>query len=146
MNSFEIIAATNVTLTPWLDALRLSLHILSAAIWVGGQITLAGLLPTIRPLGPDATKKLANQFAKLTWPAYFVLVATGFWNLAALNPNHATTAWNIVLGVKIFLALLSGLSAFLHMKSTSKLGLALWGSIAGISSVATLILGIFISG
>ena len=40
----------------------LFLHILSASVWVGGQIVVAGLVPTVRGFGDDAPKALANAF------------------------------------------------------------------------------------
>ena len=58
-----------LTLTSGWDAVRISLHILAATIWVGGQFVMLGLLPTARGLGSEATKKLAGAFARLSWPA-----------------------------------------------------------------------------
>ena len=37
--------------SPTLAGIRLSLHVLAAAVWVGGQITLAGLVPTAAAAG-----------------------------------------------------------------------------------------------
>ena len=37
-----------------LDVVRLFLHILAAPVWVGGQLTLAGLLPALRRIGGRA--------------------------------------------------------------------------------------------
>ena len=68
----------------------------SPTIWVGGQFTVAGLLPTIRSLGEDAPKQVARAFARLLWPAYAVLLVTGFWNISAVQPKNATSAWNAV--------------------------------------------------
>ena len=42
---------------------RLFLHVLAAMVWVGGQLTLLGLLPTVRTLGPDAPTAVARRFA-----------------------------------------------------------------------------------
>jgi hypothetical protein len=36
------------------DTIRLFLHVLAATIWVGGQITLAALVPLLRRFGPAA--------------------------------------------------------------------------------------------
>ena len=40
---------------------RLFLHVLAAAIWVGGQLTLAGLVPVLRPFGPEVTRAAARR-------------------------------------------------------------------------------------
>jgi len=138
--------ATNLTLTPGLDALRLFLHVLAATIWVGGQFVMLGLLPTARGLGNDATKKLANAFAKLSWPAFAVLVITGFWNLAALGSDTKSTSWNVVMGIKFVFVILAGLAAWLHTRAKSKAATGAWGSIAGISSVLALLGGILLAG
>ena len=57
------------------DGIRLSLHVLAATIWVGGQFTLGGLVPTAKRLGEDAPKQLARAFSRMMWPAFAVLLA-----------------------------------------------------------------------
>ncbi len=42
-------------LTVELETLRLFLHVLAATVWVGGQITLAALVPALRGAGGQAT-------------------------------------------------------------------------------------------
>ena len=133
-------------LTPAVDTVRLFLHVLAAAVWVGGQVTLAGLVPSARALGPAAPKALANAFARLSWPAFAVLVATGVWNIAAMHPHHRGTAWQAVLGVKVAVVVLSGVSALLHSRATSRAGLAVWGSVTGVTAVAALLLGVLLTG
>ena len=132
-------------LAPAIDGIRLSLHVLAAAVWVGGQLTMAGLLGTVRQLGDDAPRRLAGAFGKLSWPAYAVLIGTGIWNVAAVG-HHQHSAWKAVLSVKIAVALLAGLGALLHSRSTSRAGLAVWGSVAGSASLAALVLGVFLAG
>ncbi|MFZ0668214.1 MAG: hypothetical protein WAM97_20875 [Acidimicrobiales bacterium] len=125
--------------------LRLSLHVLAATIWVGGQFTLAGLVPTARQISGDAPRKLATAFARLMWPAYAVLLITGVWNISATQKGQPT-AWKAVLVVKVFVVLLSGLAALLHSRASSKKGLAIWGSVSGLSATAALVLGVFLAG
>lgn len=125
--------------------IRLTLHVLAAAIWVGGQFVLAGLLPTIRSLGPDAPRRIAQAFGRVQWPAYGVLLATGVWNVFATRAGQPH-AWNVVLGVKIGVVLLAGLAAFLHQRSRSRVGLAVWGAVAGLASSAALVLGVVLAG
>lgn len=136
----------SLSLAPGLQAVRLSLHVLAAAIWVGGQFVMLGLLPSARSLGGDATKKLAAAFSRLSWPAFVVLVLTGFWNVAAVHGQTASSAWSAVMGCKYALVLLAGLGAWLHQRSTSKRGIAIWGAIGGLSSVAALIAGVLLAG
>ena len=59
-------------------AIRLFVHVLAATVWVGGQLTLAGLVPGARRLGQDAPRVLARRFNRIAWPAFVVLVVTGF--------------------------------------------------------------------
>ena len=79
------------------DIVRLSLHVAAAAVWVGGQATLAGLVPALRREAPEALAPVARQFARLAWPAYAVLVVTGIWG--ALTSLSALSA--LVLGVAL---------------------------------------------
>jgi putative copper export protein len=132
-------------LAPAIDGIRLSLHVLAATVWVGGQLTLAGLLPTVRGLGGDAPRRTARAFARLSWPAYVVLVATGIWNVAAVGKGQPT-AWQILLGVKIAVVVVAGLAAWLHGRVTSRTWLGVWGGVAGTTSVAALVMGVFLAG
>ncbi|MGN6475108.1 MAG: hypothetical protein ACTHK4_15855, partial [Mycobacteriales bacterium] len=63
--------------------LRLYLHVLAATVWVGGQITRAGLVPALRRAGTDIPKAAAKAFGRVAWPAFAVLIATGVWNITA---------------------------------------------------------------
>ena len=129
-----------------LDTVRLTLHVLAATVWVGGQIVMAGLVGPSRRLGVEAPKELARAFARLAWPAYAVLVLTGFWNISTFTWSDQTTAWKTVLVVKIVVVALAGLGAFLHQRATSKAQLAIWGSVAGTASIAALVMGILLAG
>jgi putative copper export protein len=133
-------------LTPAVDSVRLTLHVLAAAVWVGGQITVAGLLPTVRGLGDSAPSAVARGFARLAWPAYAVLLATGVWNVVAVHPDRQSSAWEAVLGVKIAVAILAGFSAWIHARAVSRSGLAVWGGISGLTSVAAVVFGVLLAG
>lgn len=132
-------------LAPAVAGIRLTLHVLAAAVWVGGQITVAGLVPTARGLGQDAPRQVARAFARLSWPAYAVLVATGIWNVSAVSKGQPHS-WKVVLGVKIAAAVLAGIAAWLHSFSRTKVGLGVWGAFAALSSLAALTLGVFLAG
>ena len=140
------LATAGPTLSPAVDGVRLVLHVLAAAVWVGGQITVTGLLPTVRGLGDGAPRAVARALARVLWPSYALLVVTGFWNIAAVHSGQATTAWQVVLGVKIAVVVVAGVAVYLHQRSTSRRALAIWGSIGGTASVAALCLGVFLAG
>ena len=133
-------------LAPTLDTIRLTLHVLAATIWVGGQIVMAGLVGPARSVGGDAPKVLARAFARLAWPAFIVLLATGVWNVTAVHYSAQDSVWKAVLMAKIAVVVLAGVGVFLHQRATSKAQLALWGSVGGLASVAALVMGILLAG
>ena len=57
------------------DTIRLFLHVLAATIWVGGQLTLAALVPVLRRFGADAPRVVARRFNQVAWTAFGVLLA-----------------------------------------------------------------------
>jgi putative copper export protein len=128
-----------------LQTVRLFLHVLAATVWVGGQLTLAGLVPGLRAISPEAPRTVARRFNQLAWPAYGVLVLTGIWNITAV---HATWhgAYGVTLMVKIAVVALSGLSALAHAVSRSRQGLAIWGALTGTTALAALFLGVLLHG
>lgn len=132
-------------LAPAIDAVRLSLHVLAATIWVGGQLTVAGLVPTARRLGEGAPRQVARAFSRLSWPAYAVLLATGIWNVVAVDGGQPES-WDVVLGVKVAVVLLAGLAAWLHGRARRTSSLALWGAVTALASVAALVMGVLLAG
>ena len=107
---------------------------------------MLGLLGELRAIGGDAPARVARAFARVSWPAYLVLLATGIWNVAASHVSSATSAWKVVLFVKVAVVVLAGVGAFLHQRATSRSALALWGSLAGTASATALVLGVILAG
>lgn len=132
-------------LAPAVDGIRLSVHIVAAAVWVGGQITVAGLVPTARQLADDAPRRVARAFARVSWPAYGVLLATGIWNVAAARKGQPS-AWEVLLAIKVAVVVLAGVAAWLHARSQTRAGLAAWGAVASLSSLSALVMGVFLAG
>jgi putative copper export protein len=141
----DMTAVLLARLAPAVDGIRVALHVLAASVWVGGQITVAGLVPTARRLGPDAPRLVARAFSRLSWPAYAVLLATGVWNVSAAHAGQPQ-AWRVVLAVKIAVALIAGLGAWLHSRARNRAAIATWGAVAALSSLAALALGVFLAG
>ena len=127
------------------ETIRLFLHVLAATVWVGGQLTLAGLVPGLRQVAADAPKAAARRFNLIAWPAYAVLVFTGIWNITAVNPSWSSE-YGVTLFVKILVVALSGVAAFLHARATSRTALAVFGALSGIAAIAALFLGILLAG
>ena len=133
-------------LSPTADTVRLFLHVLAAAIWVGGQFALAGVVPALRRVSPEATKVAARAFARVAWPAFAVLVVTGLWNIAEVDVTNTDSAYQVTLMVKITLAILSGVFAAIHAACRSKVALAVGGALGGgLSALGALFLGILLT-
>lgn len=124
--------------------IRLFLHVLAATVWVGGQITLGGLVPVVRRLGQDATRSVARQFNRLAWPAFAVLVATGIWNLYEVDIASASTEYQVTLFVKLVLVAASGVGAAVHSRSKGTLALAAGGAAAAVGAIGALFLGVLL--
>jgi putative copper export protein len=132
-------------LRPSLDSVRLFLHVMAATVWVGGQLTLAGLVPGLRDVSATAPRIVARQFNRIAWPAFAVLVLTGVWNVTS-EPHPFRGSFGVTLWVKIGVVIASGAGAWLHSRSQSRAGLAVWGAIAGLAAVGAVFVGVLLAG
>ena len=130
------IAVLPVTAT----TIRLFLHVLGATVWVGGQLTLAGLVPRLRAAATDAPRIAARAFNRLAWPAFTLLVVTGVWNIVEIKPTWDSD-YGRTLVVKIAVVAVSGLTVFAHTHSRSRTQLAVFGALTAVSAVGALFLG-----
>ena len=129
------------------DTVRLFLHVLAATVWVGGQLTwrrwcrcYAGSAPTCRVMPRAASTR---------WPglAFAVLVITGVWNIVAVRGEIGHDAgYRTTLIVKLAIVGVSGVTAFLHARARSTIGLAVFGALTGVSALAALFLGVLLAG
>lgn len=129
-----------------LDLIRLYLHVLAATVWVGGQITLAGLVPTLRELGPEAPSRAARAFNRVAWTAFGVLIVTGVWNIVALDVSQRSTSFQVVLLVKLFVVAASGISAAVHAGARTRPVLIIGGVVTLLTALAALFLGVWLAG
>ena len=127
------------------DTIRLFLHVLAATIWVGGQITLAALVPVLRRLGAEIPRAAARRFNLIAWPAFGVLVLTGIWNIVAVR-SQITDGYETTLVVKLIVVAISGITAALHARARSTAWVAVFGALTGISALAALFLGVLLAG
>ena len=129
------------------DTIRLFLHVLAATIWVGGQLVLGALVPVLRRFGSEATSAVARRFNQVAWIAFAVLVLTGIWNITAISGTSSDTAsYRATLMVKLAVVVLSGITAFLHIRTKTARGRAIWGALTGLSALAALFLGVLLAG
>jgi putative copper export protein len=127
------------------DTIRLFLHVLAATVWVGGQLTLAALVPVLRRLGAEIPRAAARGFNRVAWPAFAVLIATGVWNVIAERAK-VSGSYETTLIVKLVVVAVSGAAAALHARARSKAGLAVFGALTGVSALAALFLGVVLAG
>jgi len=127
------------------DTVRLFLHVVAATVWVGGQLTLAALVPALRRLGTEIPRTAARRFNQVAWPAFAVLIATGVWNVIAVR-TQISGSYETTLVVKLVVVAISGVAAALHARAQSTVGLAVFGALTGISALAALFLGILLAG
>lgn len=57
------------------------IHLVAAAVWLGGLITLGAVVVTLRKEGVDRSvlQAVARQFGRLSWTALAVAVLSGGW-------------------------------------------------------------------
>jgi putative copper export protein len=129
-------------LTINLDVIRLTLHVLGATIWVGGQIVLLALVGPLRRAAPAAIAPAARVFAWVAWPAFALLVVTGVWLIAAAGQQ--SDAYRTTLMIKMVFVLLSGVGAGLHtfLKNPSLRGIS--AAVALVSALCAVLLGVSI--
>ena len=108
------------SLAPALDTVRLTLHVLAAAVWVGGTVALVFVaVPPVQRLEGEARARLLREFGRrwrpIGWSAFGVAVVTGL-GLAAYDHafDTASTSFDAVLAVKGALAGLLAAGAYLH--------------------------------
>jgi putative copper export protein len=132
-------------LSPTWVTVRLFLHVLAACVWVGGQLLLGALVPTLRATSPDAPRAAARAFNKVAWPAFGVLVATGVWNLVSVKLTDTSTTYQATVLLKVFVVAASGIGAFVHTRANGrKLALALGGALAAVGGLLALFLGVLL--
>jgi putative copper export protein len=123
--------------------IRIFLHILGATVWVGGQLTLAYLLPSLRHLPPDTRRALARRFGYLAWGAYALLIGTGIWNILVIEPDWSSR-YGTTLIVKLVFVAASGIAAFVHARAHKPIWLATFGALSVATALAALFLGVLL--
>lgn len=96
--------------------LVLWIHMLAASLWIGGQATIAVLVPMLRAQ-PRLLSAAARRYQWLAWTAFGVLVVTGLANMhnAGIGLSDFTkTPQGRTLTLKLAFVALSGIAAAVH--------------------------------
>ncbi len=129
-----------------LDAVRVFIHVLSITVWVGGQIVLGAVMPALRKSNRESTLVVANAYNKVAWPAFGVALLTGFWGMLDAYADEVTSAWSQLIGIKIFVVLLSGAAAFAHQRTSNTMLKAASAAIALLLALVALFMGAVLTG
>jgi uncharacterized membrane protein len=111
------------------DELIRWVHLTAAAVWVGGMITIAAVVPVLRTGGADieVIRAAARRFGHVTWIAITISVATGI--LQLFRFDYDLTA---ALAIKLVLVSISITLAFVHQEIARHVGPALRGAMEAV--------------
>jgi putative copper export protein len=133
-------------------------HIVAARIWIGGQVTVAVVIPLLRD-HRDLARRVGRRYQAIAWPAFVVLILTGL-----LNVGNAGLHWSRLLDnpagrtliVKLALVAVSGVAAGVHSllqaprrrhaTCDSAKGSAVLGSISLSAALLAALYGVVIAG
>jgi len=132
-------------ISPTIDSVRIFLHVLAVAVWVGGQIVLAGIVPALRTSAPQSMPVVARAFARIAWPAMVVVVFTGMWSLGSINVADQSSAYLATFGIKMLLVGLAIIATIVHSAGTSKASKAIGGAVGLLTSLLAAYAGILMS-
>jgi uncharacterized membrane protein len=106
------------------------LHVLAAAVWVGGMITVAALVPVLRKAGVERAviQAAARRFGAAAWTALTVSAITGVIQLSRLGVE---VRGNTVLMTKLALVGLSVGLTFVHQEIARDVSPAMRGIMEG---------------
>lgn len=126
-----------------MDTFRLFLHVLAASVWVGGQIVMAGILPTTRRLEPESRVAVATAFGRVAWIGLAVAVLTGLWNVMAIPMDELPHPW---VELHLLAVLVTAAGAFLHTIARGRPALlAVGGATAALGAIAAMYLGVLVT-
>ena len=132
-------------ISPTLDSLRIFLHLMAVAVWVGGQIVLAGLVPNVRRTAPEALTPIARGFARVAWPAMGLIVFTGAWGLASQNVAERSSEYMATFGLKMLVVAVAVLATIVHSQGRSTAAKAIGGALGLLGSLAAAWCGILLA-
>lgn len=132
-------------ISPTLNSLRIFLHLVAVAVWIGGQIVLAGIVPTLRVAAPEVLQKVAQAFARIAWPAMIMIVFTGAWGLSTVDAADSGTKYMTTFAVKMLLVFVAVAATVIHSQGSSKAAKAIGGALGLLGSLLAAYAGILLA-
>lgn len=132
-------------ISPTLDSVRVFLHLMAVAVWIGGQIVLAGIVPSLRTVAPEAMKTVAQGFARIAWPSFLVIVFTGMWGLASIDMSGESSEYMVTFGLKMLLVGVAVIATLIHSNGTSKAAKGIGGAASLLASLLAAFAGILMA-
>lgn len=114
-------------------------HLLAAAVWTGGLITLAALVVALREAGADRPllQAAARQFGRLSWAAMAVAIGTGLAQVHLMGMPWSYGRLHLKIGVVALAVVLAGV----HQLTARRSSPAARGAVQGLILLTSL--GIF---
>ena len=122
-------------ISPTIDSLRTFLHLLAVAVWLGGQIVLAGIVPALRKVAPTSLSVVAQQFARLAWPAMIIVIFTGVWGMGSVNVTDRSSDYLVTFAIKMALVGVAIIATIIHSAGTSKAAKGIGGAVGLLTSL-----------
>ena len=132
-------------ISPTLNSLRIFLHLVAVAVWIGGQIVLAGIVPTLRVAAPEVLQKVAQAFARIAWPAMIMIVFTGAWGLSTVDAADSGTKYMTTFAVKMLLVFVAVAATVIHSQGSSKAAKAIGGALGLLGALLAAYAGILLA-
>lgn len=119
-------------------------HLLGAAVWTGGLITLGALVPAMRKAGVERPQlqAVARRFGIVSWTAMSVTLGTGIVQLLELDVDTSLqSAFGQRLFVKLLLVGVAISLAVLHQVTAHRTSAKVRGMVQGL--ILLISIGIF---
>lgn len=132
-------------ISPTVDSIRTFLHLLAVAVWVGGQIVLAGIVPALRKAAPTSLSVVAQQFARIAWPAMIIVIFTGVWGMGSVNVTDRSSEYLATFAIKMAFVGLAIVSTIIHSAGTSKAAKGIGGAVGLLTSLLATYAGVLMA-
>lgn len=112
-------------------------HLLAAAVWIGGSITVGALVPALRRAGAttEQIRAAARRFGVVAWTALAVSITTGITQVARF---HIMVRGNARLTLKLTLVGAAVVVTYVHQMTAARSRPAVRGALEGLSLVLAL--------